>query len=80
MKKQVDSLVRELNIKHSYDDLIKDVETKYKLSLGLPNISTNELLSRLLELKHDKMYVNLKTLIDYKELLEDKTQYIKDNI
>jgi hypothetical protein len=76
-REREDSYIKTVNIEYDFDLMIKDVATKYKISLALPNISDNDLLQRLLDLKKDKMFFNLNTLIQYRNNYINQKEYLK---
>lgn len=79
--KEIEALntVEQINIIHNFEQLIKDTVTKYKNSLGLPNMSENELINLLVENKQDKLVNNLRTLIATRELIKHKQWVEKAN-
>ena len=71
-RKKTDAFVKMINAEHNYNLLIEHKAKEYRTILQLPSISIADLLARLLELKHDKLYNQLKTMLDYKDNYETK--------
>ena len=79
-RQRTDTLVKQINIEHDFDKFLAKLTTQYRESLALPNISDETLLQRLLELKKDAMYFNLKSLLDFREIYYSKKEYIQTQI
>ena len=79
-RQSTDPLVKQINIEHDFDKFLAKLTTQYRANLALPNISDETLLQRLLDLKKDAMYFNLKSLLDFREIYYSKKEYIKTQI
>ena len=79
-RQSTDPLVKQINIEHDFDKFLSKLTTQYRANLALPNISDETLLQRLLDLKKDAMYFNLKSLLDFREIYYSKKEYIQTQI
>lgn len=76
-REQVDSLVKEINIIHDFEESLDIIKESYCKLLKVDNINTLDLIRLLEEKKYIKQHKMLKSLYYYREISEGYRNYRK---